>query len=73
MTADTKGFKNKIKELPEQLSEALEQLEKDNEYLKYGDVFDSELILQWIKQKRIEIQEVNLIPHPKEFEMYFNF
>lgn len=73
VTADTKGFKNKIKELPEQLSEALEQLERDNEYLRYGDVFDSELILQWIKQKRMEIQEVNLIPHPKEFEMYFNF
>ena len=70
---EPKGFKNKIKELPSQLSEALDMLEKDNEYLKYGHVFDESVIGQWIKLKRQEIVEVNQVPHPKEFELYFNF
>jgi glutamine synthetase len=70
---DTRGFKNKIKELPEQLSDALDHLEKDNEYLRYNGVFDLDLISQWIKIKKTEIREVTLIPHPKEFELYFNF
>jgi len=70
---DSKVFKNKIKELPENLAEALDCLEKDNEYLRYNDVFDSTLIQQWIKLKKHEIEEISQIPHPKEFELYFNF
>ncbi len=70
---DTKVFKNKIKLLPGDLTEALDALEKDNEYLKYEDVFDEALIRQWLKIKRAEIEEIALIPHPKEFELYFNF
>lgn len=70
---DTKVFKNKIKQLPENLSEALDCLEKDNEYLKYNNVFDDALIQQWLKIKRAEIIDISRIPHPKEFELYFNF
>ncbi len=70
---DTKVFKNKIKLLPVDLAEALDCLEKDCEYLKYDGVFDDALIQQWLKIKRAEIVEISLIPHPKEFEMYFNF
>jgi glutamine synthetase len=70
---EAKVFKNKIKELPESLGEALDCLEKDNEYLKYNNVFESALIQQWIKIKKQEIEEVARIPHPKEFEQYFNF
>jgi glutamine synthetase len=70
---ENKGFKNKIKELPESLDEALGFLEKDNDYLKYNDVFDSALIQQWIKVKKQEILEVQQVPHPKEFQLYFNF
>ncbi len=68
-----KVFKNKIKLLPENLSEALDCLEKDNEYLKYNNVFDEALIQQWLKIKRAEIEDISRIPHPKEFELYFNF
>ena len=70
---DAKVFKNKIKQLPENLSEALDCLEKDNEYLKYNNVFDDALIQQWLKIKRAEIADISRIPHPKEFELYFNF
>jgi glutamine synthetase len=70
---ETQVFKNKIKELPESLADALDCLEKDNEYLRYNNVFDSGLIQQWIKMKKLEIAEVAQIPHPKEFELYFNF
>jgi glutamine synthetase len=70
---DNKVFKNRIKELPGSLTEALDLLEKDNEYLKYEDVFDDALIKQWVRIKRLEIDEVSQVPHPKEFEQYFNF
>ena len=70
---DTKVFKNKIKLLPENLSEALDCLEKDNEYLKYNNVFDDALIQQWLMIKRAEIEDISRVPHPKEFEIYFNF
>jgi glutamine synthetase len=70
---ENKGFKNKIKELPESLAEALDFLEKDSEYLKYNNVFDTPIIQQWIKIKKQEIAEVQQVPHPKEFELYFNF
>ena len=70
---DVKAFKNKVKLLPDSLSEALDCLEKDNEYLKYHNVFNDALIQQWVKIKRAEIDEITCIPHPKEFELYFNF
>jgi glutamine synthetase len=70
---DAKVFKDKIKLLPADLAEALDCLERDNEYLKYDNVFDDALIQQWLKIKRAEIAEIAGIPHPKEFEMYFNF
>jgi len=70
---DAKVFKNKVKQLPENLAEALDCLEKDNEYLKYNYVFDDALIQQWLKIKRTEIETISRIPHPKEFELYFNF
>ncbi len=70
---EVKSYKGKIRELPGNLSDALGNLEKDNEYLKTADVFNDQLINQWIKLKKTEIKEVELIPHPKEFELYFNF
>jgi len=70
---DPKVFKNKVKLLPADLTEALDCLEKDNDYLKFGGVFDDALIQQWLKIKRAEIEEIARIPHPKEFESYFYF
>lgn len=70
---ESKILKKKIRMLPESLSEALDGLEKDNEYLKYNGTFDEHFISRWVAIKKEEIAEVNCIPHPKEFEQYFNF
>lgn len=69
----SRALRKKIKMLPENLEEALKSLEKDNEYLKYNDTFNDQLISRWIEIKKVEIEEVSYIPHPKEFEQYFNF
>ncbi|MCK4942001.1 MAG: hypothetical protein KAS65_00420, partial [Candidatus Aminicenantes bacterium] len=69
----TRALKKKIKMLPEDLNEALEGLMKDNGYLKADDVFNDQIISRWIEIKRNEIKEISNIPHPKEFEQYFNF
>lgn len=58
--------------LPETLSEALDNLEKDHEYLKRNDVFDDLFISNWISRKRIEIADIIKRPHPYEYEMYFD-
>jgi len=70
---ETRALKKKIKMLPENLHDALESLKKDNEYLKQDDVFDDQIISRWIDIKENEIEEMSNIPHPKEFEQYFNF
>lgn len=70
---DVKSIRKKIKMLPESLSEALDYLARDNDYLKINNVFTDELISQWIKIKRKEIDDVRYTPHPREFEQYFGF
>lgn len=60
-----------IQFLPRNLNEALEALEKDNEFLKRGGIFTDELIEQWMKIKREEIKAIATMPHPFEYKMYF--
>lgn len=62
----------KIKSLPKSLDEALDALEKDYEFLLKGDVFPKRLIEIWIDRKRQETRKVNEIPHPMEFELYYD-
>ena len=64
--------KAKLKHLPASLDEALNALEKDNDYLTAGGVFPIELINNFIASKRAEVREMNKIPHPAEFEKYYN-
>ena len=64
--------KAKLKHLPSSLNEALDALEKDNDYLTAGGVFPKELIDNFIKTKRAEVLELSKIPHPAEFEKYYN-
>ncbi len=59
-----------IKTLPSSLTEALEELGSDREYLK--PVFTDDLIDTYIEVKRVEAEEVNMRPHPYEFYMYAN-
>ncbi|MBQ4071827.1 MAG: type I glutamate--ammonia ligase [Clostridia bacterium] len=64
--------KAKLKGLPTSLPEALDALEADNDYLTADGVFPKELIVSFIKAKRAECAELSKIPHPAEFDRYYN-
>lgn len=62
--------KTKIKGLPNSLDEALDALERDREFLR--GVFPDRLIDIWVKNKRAEASRVSQLPHPAEYEMYYD-
>jgi glutamine synthetase len=63
----------KVKQLPGSLSEVLNALEADHEFLMKGGVFTSDLIRTWIDYKRKnEVDAIRLRPHPWEFALYFD-
>ncbi|MEW6703147.1 MAG: type I glutamate--ammonia ligase [Bacteroidota bacterium] len=64
--------KNKIHFLPRNLEEAIDALEADNDFLKRGNIFNDELLTQWINLKNEEIHSIGTMPHPFEYKMYFN-
>ena len=64
--------KAKLQGLPTSLEQALDALEKDHDYLTAGGVFPEELIKNFIKTKRAEVREMAAIPHPAEFDKYYN-
>lgn len=61
-----------LKQVPASLSEAIDALEADNDFLTQGDVFTPDLINAWIDIKRGEIDRARLVPTPLEYEMYFH-
>jgi len=64
--------KAKLSHLPTSLDEALDALEADHDYLTAGGVFPEELLKNFIANKRAEVAEMAKIPHPAEFDRYFN-
>jgi len=59
--------------VPSTLSEVLDALEADQDYLLDGDVFTPDLLETWIDYKRVnEVQPIALRPHPHEFELYYD-
>ena len=78
LMAGLDGIQNKInpgnveKQTAKSLSEALEALDKDRDFLLKGEVFTSEQIDQYIKIKNEEIKEVEAAVHPVEFICYYN-
>ena len=64
--------KAKLHHLPTSLDQALDALEADHDYLTAGGVFPEELIANFIKNKRAELSELSKIPHPAEFDRYYN-
>ena len=62
----------KIQSLPKNLDEALDALEKDHEYLTKSGVFPERLIEIWIKRKRAESKSISQVPHPAEFQRYYD-
>lgn len=64
---------NSICNTPNNLDDALIQLEKDNLFLQEGGVFTKDLINTWIHYKRKhEILPLNIRPNPYEFELYYS-
>jgi glutamine synthetase len=58
---------------PQSLSEALNALEADNDFLTAGDVFTEGLLQSFIEYKREEeLDQIRLRPHPYEFDLYYN-
>ena len=64
-----------LKEIPtvsRNLHESLQALNKDREFLKQGGVFSDEQIDAYIALKTKEAEKYDQMPHPIEFEMYYN-
>ncbi|MBI3026591.1 type I glutamate--ammonia ligase [Candidatus Woesearchaeota archaeon] len=62
-----------IQSVPGSLSESIDALESDNEFLLQGNVFTRDAIETWIDYKRTkEIDPVRLRPHPWEYHLYFD-
>lgn len=69
---DLKDKNIKVDSLPTSLIEAASELEKDYQFLLQGNVFTENLIKNHIKRIKEEYYLVNKMPHPIEFEMYYN-
>ena len=62
----------RIKTVPGSLDESLNALERDNAYLRKGDVFTQDVIDAWLEYKRAELPKISMRPHPYEFHLYFD-
>ncbi len=54
------------------LEQAVEHLQKDQEFLLQGDVFSKDFIDNYIKMKEEEITKIRSLTHPWEFELYYS-
>ncbi|MEE8288842.1 MAG: glutamine synthetase, partial [Nitrosomonadaceae bacterium] len=54
------------------LDEALENLDKDRDFLVRGDVFSNDMLDAYIDLKMEEITRSRMTTHPIEFEMYYS-
>ncbi len=64
--------KARLQHLPTSLEAALDALEADHGYLTAGGVFPEGLLTNLVAAKRRECSQLAAIPHPAEFERYFN-
>ncbi len=77
LLAGLDGIKKKMKtaknySLPKNLEESLNSLEEDNQFLLINDIFDQEIIEEWLRLKREELKLIKEFPHPIEYLLYFN-
>ncbi|MBF8192204.1 type I glutamate--ammonia ligase [Nonomuraea sp. K274] len=62
-----------IPQVPGSLTDVLNALEEDHDYLLEGGVFTPDLIETWVAYKREnEVDPIRLRPHPHEFELYYD-
>ncbi|MCR4655436.1 MAG: type I glutamate--ammonia ligase [Lachnospiraceae bacterium] len=64
--------KKKLTSLPESLSEALNALDEDHDYLTVNGVFPEKLLELHIAKRRRDSDLVTHLPHPKEFALYYD-
>ncbi|GGI99693.1 type I glutamate--ammonia ligase [Paenibacillus hunanensis] len=64
--------KQGIRSVPASLDEALDELEKNHEFLLQGDVFTADFIANYIAFKRAEAKDVAIRVHPHEFSLYYD-
>jgi glutamine synthetase len=63
---------DKIRSFPASLSEALDALEGDQDYLTRDGVFPEILLEEWVASKRKDIEEMRAVPHPWEVARYYD-
>ena len=63
---------NEIPQVASSLTEALEALDKDREFLTKGGVFTDDMINGFIDLKQEEVDRLNMTTHPVEFDMYYS-
>ena len=54
------------------LAEALDALDRDRAFLTADEVFTDDLIDAYIALKRAEIEAIEGVPHPVEFQLYYS-
>ncbi len=54
------------------LREALEALDNDRAYLKMGGVMNDDMIDAYIALKMEEVERMDLMPHPVEYDLYYS-
>jgi len=62
----------KVPNVAGSLSEALDSLEADHDFLLKGDVFTQDFLDMWVATKRKEHDALRLRPHPYEFFLYYD-
>ena len=62
----------KVPQVSFSLEQALNEMSKDREFLKAGDVFTDDLIDSYIELKTQDITRVRMTTHPVEFELYYS-
>lgn len=61
-----------IPQVASSLDQALNELDKNREFLTRGGVFSNDMIDAYIELKRAEVERLNMTTHPVEFEMYYS-
>ena len=64
--------KKKLDHLPTSLSQAIEELEKDHDFLTRGEVFTDELLKNWTNMLKKDVAALERIPNPAEINLYYN-
>jgi glutamine synthetase len=54
------------------LAEALDALDRDRAFLTTDEVFTDDLLDAYIALKRAEVEAVESVPHPVEFQLYYS-